>query len=109
SVVRTQINAVSSAPILKMNQKDAMMLKTTCPQNEPNMPVQKPTAVPGPDQPPRKSAVATAETMVMLPYSPRKNMAQRRPLYSVRNPATSSDSASGRSKGERFVSARPQM
>ena len=67
-----------------MNQKTQMILKTTCPQKLPKRPVQKPIAVPGPDQPPRKSAVATAETIVMLPYSPRKNIAQRRPLYSVR-------------------------
>ena len=31
---------------------------------------------------------------------------QRMPEYSVMKPATSSDSASGRSKGARFVSAR---
>jgi hypothetical protein len=44
-------------------------------------------------------------TTTMLPYSARKYSAQRKPLYSVMKPATSSDSASGRSNGRRLVSA----
>src|SRR6266545_6109500 len=64
---------------------------------------------PGPLQPPRKRYDAMAETMAMFPYSPKKNIAQRTPLYSVRYPATSSDSASGKSNGARLVSAKPQM
>ena len=50
-----------------------------------------------------------AETIVTSPYSERKKIAQRMPEYSVRNPATSSDSASGRSNGLRFVSASAAM
>ena len=41
----------------------------------------------------------------MFVYSARKYSAQRKPLYSVMYPATSSDSASGRSNGARLVSA----
>ena len=41
----------------------------------------------------------------MAEYSARKNKDQRNPLYSVWNPAVNSDSASGKSKGARLVSA----
>jgi hypothetical protein len=40
----------------------------------------------------------------MLTYSARKNIANFIELYSVWKPPTSSDSASGRSKGARLVS-----
>ena len=42
-------------------------------------------------------------------YSAMKNMAKKKPLYSVWNPATSSLSASGMSKGVRLHSARPAV
>ena len=48
--------------------------------------------------------VAIAETVTMLTYSARKNSANFNELYSVWNPPTSSDSASGRSNGARLVS-----
>ncbi len=38
-----------------------------------------------------------------------KNTLQRKPEYSVRNPATSSLSASARSKGARFTLATAQV
>src|SRR5512142_836580 len=60
-------------------------------------------------QPPSHSATATEETTIMAAYSARKNSDQRKPLYSVWKPATSSDSASGRSKGARLVSATMAM
>jgi hypothetical protein len=41
----------------------------------------------------------------MLLYSPRKNIAKMIEEYSTLYPATNSASASGRSKGARFVSA----
>src|SRR3974390_568007 len=63
----------------------------------------------GPCQPPRKKTVAMAATMNMLVYSARKNKAKRMPEYSVWKPATSSLSASGRSKGARLVSAVAQV
>src|SRR5881392_1717284 len=55
-------------------------------------------------QPPRNSVVANAETITMLTYSARKNIANFIELYSVWKPPTSSDSASGRSNGARLVS-----
>src|SRR5450759_1631265 len=55
--------------------------------------------------PPSHSVTAIEDTASMAEYSARKNSDQRKPLYSVWNPATSSDSASGRSKGARLVSA----
>ena len=48
--------------------------------------------------------VAIAETVTMLTYSARKNSANFSDEYSVWNPPTSSDSASGRSNGARLVS-----
>jgi hypothetical protein len=45
----------------------------------------------------------------MLMYSARKNSANLIDEYSVWNPPTSSDSASARSKGARFVSPTMQM
>ena len=58
----------------------------------------------GARQPPRNSVVASADTVAMLMYSARKNIAYFIDEYSVRKPATSSPSASGRSNGARFVS-----
>src|SRR5664279_2945224 len=58
----------------------------------------------GARQPPKKSVVASAETVTMLMYSARKNIANLKDEYSVWKPPTSSDSASGRSNGARLVS-----
>src|SRR4051812_3484504 len=58
----------------------------------------------GARQPPRNSVAASAETVTMLTYSARKNSANFSDEYSVWNPPTSSDSASGRSNGARLVS-----
>src|SRR5260370_39845900 len=55
--------------------------------------------------PPRNNSAATQETVTMLAYSAMKNAANFMLEYSVWKPATSSFSASGRSKGTRFVSA----
>ena len=52
---------------------------------------------------------AMEETASMAAYSARKKSDQRKPLYSVMKPATSSDSASGRSNGARLVSATMAM
>src|ERR1035441_8214669 len=48
----------------------------------------------GRSQPPTKRVTATEATTNILVYSARKKSAQRKPLYSVWKPATSSDSAS---------------
>jgi len=45
----------------------------------------------------------------MFPYSPRKNIANIIEEYSTLYPATNSASASGKSKGERFVSANMEI
>src|SRR5919202_634782 len=58
----------------------------------------------GARQPPRNIVAASAETVTMLMYSARKNIANFSDVYSVWKPPTSSDSASGRSKGARLVS-----
>ena len=62
----------------------------------------------GPFQPPQKRIAPNRASRNMAQYSPMKNIAQRKPEYSVMNPATSSLSASGRSKGARFVPAVAQ-
>src|ERR1041385_4349405 len=59
--------------------------------------------------PPKKSTVVMAVMVTMLAYSAMKNAANFMLLYSVWKPATSSFSASGRSKGTRFVSAKPAI
>ena len=63
----------------------------------------------GRSQPPKNSVTQSPLITTIAAYSARKNSDQRKPEYSVWNPATSSDSASGRSKGARFVSAVPAM
>ena len=68
-------------------------------------PISGKTSTNGPCHAPNQSVVTIDDTTVISPYSARKKMAQRIPEYSVRNPATSSDSASGKSNGARLVSA----
>src|SRR6476660_4871796 len=63
----------------------------------------------GARQPPRNSVVASADTVTMLMYSARKNIANLNDEYSVWNPPTSSDSASGRSNGARLVSPTTEI
>src|SRR5437763_1214436 len=58
----------------------------------------------GARHPPRNRVVASADTVVTLMYSARKNIANLIEEYSVWKPATSSVSASGRSNGARLVS-----
>src|SRR6202040_473263 len=63
----------------------------------------------GRSHPPSHRVTAMDETAIIAEYSARKNKDQRKPLYSVWNPAVSSDSASGKSKGARLVSATMAM
>src|SRR3954471_19157810 len=60
-------------------------------------------------QPPRNSSVAMPLTANMAAYSAMKKNDQRRPLYSVWKPATSSLSASARSNGARLHWAVAQV
>merc|ERR1712225_45556 len=59
----------------------------------------------GGSQPPLNNKTVKILMRIMLAYSPKKNLANPKALYSTLYPATSSASASGRSKGGRFVSA----
>src|SRR4051794_26443269 len=63
----------------------------------------------GDSQPPRKRMVVIAHISWMAMYSPSWNRRYGAEEYSTMKPATSSDSASGRSKGGRFVSASAEM
>src|SRR5215217_5926368 len=63
----------------------------------------------GTSQPPKKSVATIALTVTTLAYSAMKNIENFIALYSVWYPAISSDSASGRSKGSRLVSANPEI
>src|SRR5688572_3972961 len=60
-------------------------------------------------QPPRKRMVVIAHMRMMAMYSPSMKRRYGVEEYSTMKPATSSDSASGRSKGGRFVSASAEM
>src|SRR6266516_7959082 len=64
-----------------------------------------PSGAYGPCHPAKKSVTASAESVIRLMYSAVWKRPQRIPPYSVWYPATSSVSASGRSKGGRLVSA----
>src|SRR5918998_3657342 len=63
----------------------------------------------GDSQPPRNRIVPRAHMPMMATYSPSMKSRNGVDEYSTMNPATSSDSASGRSKGGRFVSAMAEM
>ena len=58
------------------------------------------------NQPPKNSSTVNTLIKMIEPYSARKNSANPILAYSTLKPDTSSDSASGRSKGARFVSAK---
>jgi hypothetical protein len=60
----------------------------------------------GGSQPPKNKIDVIADIKIMFAYSPKKNAAKLIEEYSTLNPATSSDSASGKSNGCLFVSAR---
>src|SRR6476620_6664179 len=62
----------------------------------------------GRSHPPQNNVTAIDEITIIAAYSARKKSENRNPLYSVWNPATSSDSASGKSNGARLFSATPQ-
>src|ERR1700712_965760 len=62
----------------------------------------------GGSQPPKNRMVHMAHIRMTLMYSPRKNSRNGVAEYSTKKPATSSDSASTRSKGGRLVSARAE-
>src|ERR1700732_1532842 len=59
----------------------------------------------GADHPPRNSVIPRPLMANIPRYSPRKNRANLKPEYWRKYPAMISDSPSGKSKGERLVSA----
>src|ERR1700761_238114 len=59
----------------------------------------------GDSQPPRNRMLIIAQSMMTFMYSARKNSRNGPEEYSTKKPATSSLSASSRSKGGRWVSA----
>src|SRR5882757_8069405 len=63
----------------------------------------------GDSQPPKNSSEIRAHMRKTAIYSPAMNKRYGVDEYSTMNPATSSDSASGRSNGGRLVSARAEM
>src|ERR1700754_4061141 len=68
----------------------------------------KGTTLIGGSQPPRNSTLSMAQSIITFMYSARKNSRKGPEEYSTKKPATSSDSASSRSKGGRWVSARDE-
>jgi hypothetical protein len=58
------------------------------------------------NQPPKNKITVKTLIKMIDPYSARKNRAKPILAYSTLKPETSSDSASGRSKGARLVSAK---
>jgi hypothetical protein len=59
--------------------------------------------------PPMNRIAVNADIRTILQYSAKKKNTKIIPECSVKNPATSSDSASGRSNGVRLVSASTEM
>jgi hypothetical protein len=59
--------------------------------------------------PPRNSVAISALAVIMFAYSAMKNIENFIALYSEWYPATSSDSASGKSNGSLFVSAKAEI
>src|SRR3569833_2025586 len=62
----------------------------------------------GDSQPPRNRMLIRPQSSMTFMYSARKNSRKGPEEYSTKKPATSSDSASSRSKGGRWVSARDE-
>ena len=63
----------------------------------------------GANHPPKKQIAIMTDNHSILLYSAKKNNANVMAEYSTLNPATNSASASGKSKGARFVSAKREM
>ncbi len=59
--------------------------------------------------PPKKNITNKLDITSMLEYSPKKKDANKKDEYSTLYPATSSASASGKSNGMRFVSAKIEI
>src|SRR5688572_25286957 len=89
-----------------MRKKKKTTLKIS--QSTPGMALSGQMSMTG-SQPPKNRMAASVHIRTMFRYSPIMKSRYGVEEYSTMNPATSSDSASGRSKGGRFVSARAEM
>src|SRR6185437_9413338 len=90
SVPRTQMNpAINAMSFAKNHIHDGINVRNES----------------GAVHPPRNSVTASPLIANIPRYSPKKNSANLKPEYSVKYPAIISDSASGKSNGERFDSA----
>jgi hypothetical protein len=67
------------------------------------------TNISGSNHPPRNKIADKALIITIEQYSPKKKNTKIIELCSVKNPATNSDSASGRSKGVLLVSASMEI
>src|ERR1700760_3389101 len=63
----------------------------------------------GDSQPPRNRMLIRPQSSMTFRYAAKKKSRKGPEEYSTKKPATSSDSASSRSKGGRWVSARDEM
>jgi Holliday junction resolvase RusA-like endonuclease len=77
-------------------------------QNNPGTHSKKTNEI-GESQPPRKKMTHNVLITIIFAYSPKKKRAKPIDEYSTLNPATNSASASGKSKGARFVSAKQEI
>src|SRR5215831_19326252 len=89
----------------KMKKKNTTLKKS---QNTPGIALNGVTSMGG-SQPPKKRIEVMAHMSTMFMYSPTMKRRYGVEEYSTMKPATSSDSASGRSKGGRLVSASAEM
>ena len=93
---------------MKRNRKNRIFARKIPIDSSDSQPLYGPMlscAVNGTSQPPKNSVAIRALAVTMLAYSAMKKSENFIALYSVWYPAMSSDSASGRSNGKRFVSA----
>jgi hypothetical protein len=88
---RTQIKKKRTNPVFKPRTKGST-------KNTENIEIET--------QPPANNRIVKALIKIIDPYSAKKNKAKPILAYSTLNPETSSDSASGKSKGALFVSAK---
>src|SRR5215510_229079 len=89
----------------KMKKKMTTLIKS---QTTPGIQVSQDTLISG-NHPPKKRIEVMAHMSTMFMYSPTMKRRYGVEEYSTMKPATSSDSASGRSKGGRLVSASAEM
>jgi hypothetical protein len=86
-----------------MNKIKQVLRPKANPSNEKNVGFSKDTK--GIKYPPKNNIATNVDIKIIEAYSAKKNITKGTEECSVKNPATSSDSASGKSKGALLVSA----